>query len=367
MIIPVNDDDADAWVDDFSYHDTASPRPEPILPKRIRHIARGATRVAKKRKATSQQRKNRRLSAPQTMTNLPPGKTQPQTASQAVSPSKITGKDTTRRTHQNLPLLPRFIGDCRKAGFPNPLTHEFQCLHGYSVDGSSALTFQPNTKQELVHIFRQLRGLPIHYTGSRDGIAAALHHIREYIITTDYRCFKYSILSDRTTLTARYNMTNPNGLCGLIVVFQLWERTAYLASHPDCTDYTICPVDLDNPLRRDSLVHFAQTILGLNTEEDKADLRRCTTAMLTWIRTHYPSPSLHSRLPTFPRTAWYDASLLQQYDAPRSRPIHVLQSGPFNRKHLQGPTPSTTLPHSKHPPPRHLCGRNGILPVSGHS
>ena len=212
MIIPVNDDDADAWVDDFSYHDTTSPRPEPILPKRICHIARGATQVAKKRKATSQQRKNRRLSAPQTMTNLSPGKIQPQAASQAASPSTNTGKDTTRRTHQNLPLLPRFIGDCRKAGFPNPLTHEFQCLHGYSVDGSSALTFQPNTKQELVHIFRQLRGLPIHYTGSRDGIAAALHHIREYIITTEYRCFKYSILSDRTTLAARYNMTNPNGL-----------------------------------------------------------------------------------------------------------------------------------------------------------
>ena len=114
MIIPVNDDDADAWVDDFSYHDTTNPRPEPILPKRIRHIARGATRVAKKRKATSQQRKNRRLSAPQTTTHLSPGKIQPQAASQAASPSNITGEDTTRRTHQNLPLLPRFIGDCRK-------------------------------------------------------------------------------------------------------------------------------------------------------------------------------------------------------------------------------------------------------------
>jgi hypothetical protein len=132
MIIPVNDDDADAWVDDFSYHDTTSPRPEPILPKRICHIARGATQVAKKRKATSQQRKNRRLSAPQTMTNLSPGKIQPQAASQAArSPSTNTGKDATRRTHQNLPLLPRFIGDCREAGFPNPLSHAFQCLHGY--------------------------------------------------------------------------------------------------------------------------------------------------------------------------------------------------------------------------------------------
>ncbi len=124
MIIPVNDDDADAWVDDFSYHDTTSPRPEPILPRRIRHIARGATRVAKKRKATSQQRKNRRLPVPQTMANPSSGKLQPQ----AAGPSTITGKETPRRSHQNPPLPLRFIGDCRKAGFPNPLTHAFQCL-----------------------------------------------------------------------------------------------------------------------------------------------------------------------------------------------------------------------------------------------
>ena len=63
-IIPVNDDEADAWVDDFSYHDTTNPRPEPILPRRIRHTSRRATRVAKKRKATSQHRKDSHMPAP---------------------------------------------------------------------------------------------------------------------------------------------------------------------------------------------------------------------------------------------------------------------------------------------------------------
>ena len=318
MIIQVNDDDADAWVDDYSYHDTTNPRPEPILPRRIRHTARGTTRVAKKRKATSQKRMKRRLSVPSNTTKHPPENPPLQ---ETAGPSPPNGNDTNRRIHQNLPLPPRFIGDCRKAGFPNPLTYEFQCLHGYSVDGSSALTFQPNTKQTLVQIFRQLRGLPIHYTGSKDGIAAALHHIREYITTTDYRCFKFSILSDRTTLSARFAMTNPNGLCGLIVIFQLWERAAHLASNPDCTDYIIYPVDLDNPLRRDKLVHFAQAVLGLNTDNDKADLRRCTKAMLTWIRTHYPRPSLHSRIPTFPRTAWYDAAFYNNLALPGAAPF----------------------------------------------
>ena len=172
-------------------------------------------------------------------------------------------------------------------------------------------------------------GLPIHYTGSKDSIAAALlHHIREYIITTDYRCFKFSILSDRTTLSARFAMTNPNGLCGLIVIFQLWEGAAHLASHPDCTDYIIYPVDLDNPLRRDKLVHFAQAVLGLNTDNDIADLRRCTTAMLTWIRTHYPRPSLHSRIPTFPRTAWCDAAFYNNLALPGAAPFTFFTADP---------------------------------------
>ena len=187
--------------------------------------------MAKKHKATSQHRKGSHMSAP------PPTLTKPQQENmqpqKTAGPSSINGNSTNRRTHQGLPLLPRFIGDCRKAGFPNPLTYEFQCLHdGYSVDGSSALTFQPHTKQELVQIFRQIRGLPIHYTGSRDGIAAALHHIREYIINTEFRCLKYSLQSDRTTIKITYNMTNPNGLCGLIVIFQLWERATFLATHP---------------------------------------------------------------------------------------------------------------------------------------
>ena len=116
-------------------------------------------------------------------------------------------------------------------------------------------------------------------------------------------------------------MTNPNGLCGLIVIFQIWERAAYLASHPDCTDYTICPVNLDNPLRRDELVHFAQAVLGLNTGDDKAELRRCTSAMLKWLRKFYPRPSLHGRIPTFPRAAWYDAAFYTNMVLPGNVPF----------------------------------------------
>jgi hypothetical protein len=135
----------------------------------------------------------------------------------------------------------------------------------------------------------------------------------------------------------------------LIVIFQLWERAAYLASHPDCTDYTICPVDLDNPLRRDSLVHFAQAILCLNTDEDKADLHRCTTAMLTWIKTHYPRPSLHSRLPTFPRTAWYDAAFYYNMTLPGAAPYTFFTVDPSIANTFKD------LPHHRHYLARHLA------------
>jgi len=43
--------------------------------------------------------------------------------------------------------------------------------------------------------------------------------------------------------------------------------------------------------------------------------------MLTWIRTHYPRPSLHSRIPTFPRTAWYDAAFYNNLALPGAAPF----------------------------------------------
>jgi hypothetical protein len=191
LIIPVNDDEADAWIEDTSYRDTATPRPAPILPKRKRNPKR---RPAKKQpnQSSEEVRKHRQLAAP--ATNSHP----------VVSP----GLADVPHHHRTAPLKPRFTGDCRKANFPNPLKSVFCCVHGYSVDGATALTFQPRDRAELTESFRQLRRLPIHYTGSEAGIAAALQHIREFLITTPLRCLKLSMLSDRTSVRTRYAMTN---------------------------------------------------------------------------------------------------------------------------------------------------------------
>ena len=118
-IIPVNDDEADAWVDDFSYHDTTNPRPEPRdgfgtppveRPEWPRNVKRHHSIV---RTVT--------CPPPPTLTKPQQENIQPQ---KTAGPSSINGNDdTNRRTHQGLPLLPRFIGDCRKAGFPNPLSY----------------------------------------------------------------------------------------------------------------------------------------------------------------------------------------------------------------------------------------------------
>ena len=135
-----------------------------------------------------------------------------------------------------------------------------------------------------------------------------LNHIREFLITTPFRCLKLSTQTDTITGRERYSSTNPNGLCGLIILFQLWERTIYLAAHPDCTNYIVQSVDLDIHARRNALICFAQGLITRNTTAAKEDFRRCTRAMLQWLTRHYPRTSITRRPPILPRDFWYCAS-----------------------------------------------------------
>ena len=43
--------------------------------------------------------------------------------------------------------------------------------------------------------------------------------------------------------------------------------------------------------------------------------------MLSWIRKFYPRPSIHGRIPTFPRTAWYDADFYKNMVLPGAVPF----------------------------------------------
>ena len=87
------------------------------------------------------------------------------------------------------------------------------------------LTFQPRTRHDLQDIFRDLRSCHLEAAqDSADQFAALPLFSRHYAETTTFPCLKLSVATDNSTLHTRYNMTNPDGLCGLNIVFQAWER-----------------------------------------------------------------------------------------------------------------------------------------------
>lgn len=83
------------------------------------------------------------------------------------------------------------------------------------------LTFQPRTGHDLQDIFRDIRSCHLEAAqDSADQFAALPLFSRHYAETTTFPCLKLSVATDSSTLHTRYNMTNPNGLCGLNIVFQ---------------------------------------------------------------------------------------------------------------------------------------------------
>ena len=171
------------------------------------------------------------------------------------------------------------------------------------------LTFQPRTGHDLQDIFRNLRSCHLKAAqDSADQFAALPLFSCHYAETTTFPCFKLSVATGSSTLHTRYNMTNSNGLCGLNIVFQAWERKRFYLLNSTETEYHIRPVELNDKSRRVAFINFVEELLHLNATHATADIQHCIRKMIEWVQEHYPRPMSAQKTPTLCSKYWFCSS-----------------------------------------------------------
>ena len=164
-------------------------------------------------------------------------------------------------------------------------TNQIPTIRGYSKNSSVLLSIDSDATKDI--LFTNLQPVIQDLLKRQTERAQMLTSITTFITNIPDPVIGYSIVDQSSSYERRYNATNPNGACGYILSFQLYNSQ----HHSTVTPYIPTPLDLYNPNTRRDFLSFLQE--NKDRVKDKEYKYRISGA-IDWVTNDFNTVAISS-------------------------------------------------------------------------